>query len=52
MVDGEKLMDMFEKLELGLSPRTTFEINDGFFSEYQEKDKLGVPRPALDAARE
>ena len=40
LVDGEKLMDMFEKLELGLSPRTTYEIDDGFFNEFQEKDKL------------
>ena len=41
LVDGEKLMDMFEKLELGLLPRTTFEINDGFFNEFQEKDTIG-----------
>ena len=33
LVDGEKLLDMFEKLELGLSPRTIFDLDEKFFDE-------------------
>ena len=36
LVDGEKLVKMFEKLELGLIPRTVFDINYEFFEEFQE----------------
>jgi len=36
LVDGEKLVKMFEKLELGLIPRTVFDINYEFFKEFQE----------------
>ena len=35
LVDGEKLVAMFEKLELGLKPRTVYEIDLEFFKEYQ-----------------
>lgn len=35
LVDGEKLVDMFEKLELGLRPRKAFDIDDQFFKEYR-----------------
>ncbi len=35
LVDGEKLVAMFEKLELGLKPRTVYEIDFEFFKEYQ-----------------
>ncbi len=34
LVDGEKLLDLFEKLELGLKPRTAYEIDDGFFEDF------------------
>ncbi len=34
LVDGDKLIDMFEKLELGLMPRTTFDIDQKFFDEF------------------
>lgn len=34
LVDGEKLMEMFERLELGLKPKTTYEIDEAFFNEY------------------
>jgi restriction system protein len=34
LVDGDKLIDMFEKLELGLKPRTVFEVDDAFFAEF------------------
>ena len=36
LVDGEKLIELFAKLELGLRPVTTYEIDDGFFSEYRQ----------------
>lgn len=31
LVDGQALIDLFEKLELGLQPRTAFDVSDGFF---------------------
>ena len=31
LVDGEKLVDMLEQLELGLKPRTTYEVDATFF---------------------
>lgn len=34
LVDGENLIELFERLELGLKPVTTYEINESFFSEY------------------
>jgi restriction system protein len=36
LVDGEKLANMLEKLELGLRPRQTFEIDIPFFEEYKK----------------
>jgi restriction system protein len=35
LVDGQALVELFEKLELGLRPRTTFDVNDGFFEEFR-----------------
>lgn len=35
LVNGEKLLDMFENLELGLVPRTTYNIDLHFFKEFQ-----------------
>ncbi len=35
LVHGEKLLDMFENLELGLIPRKTFDIDVHFFKEFQ-----------------
>jgi restriction system protein len=35
LVDGEKLVSMLEKLELGLRPRQTFELDQTFFDEYK-----------------
>jgi len=37
LVDGDKLVNMFEKLELGLIPRTVYDIDLEFFKEYHEK---------------
>lgn len=36
LVDGEKLISMFERLELGLTPRTVFDIDYDFFKEFQQ----------------
>jgi restriction system protein len=36
LVDGEKLLDMFEKLELGLKPRAAFEVDDQFFEDFRK----------------
>ena len=35
LVDGEKLIGLFEQLELGLRPVTSYEINESFFLEYR-----------------
>jgi restriction system protein len=35
LVDGEKLVTIFERLELGLKPRTIYEIDPEFFKEYK-----------------
>jgi restriction system protein len=39
LVDGEKLVSMFEKLELGLTPRTVYDIDLDFFKEFFEEKK-------------
>jgi restriction system protein len=36
LVDGQSLLDLFEQLELGLQPRATFDVNEGFFDEFRE----------------
>ena len=38
LVDGEQLLEMFESLELGLIPRKTFEVDTGFFQQFQDKE--------------
>lgn len=35
LVDGEKLIDMFEKLRLGLRPVPAFEVDAAFFEEFR-----------------
>lgn len=35
LVDGEKLVDMFEKYELGLKPKTVYDIDRAFFEEFK-----------------
>jgi len=37
LVNGEKLLDMFKQLELGLKPVTTYEVDSGFFEEFRNK---------------
>jgi restriction system protein len=35
LVDGEKLVAMFERAKMGLRPVQTFEVEDGFFEEFR-----------------
>jgi restriction system protein len=35
LVNGDKLIDMFENLELGLIPRKTYDVDGRFFEEFQ-----------------
>jgi len=36
LVDGETLIQMFERLELGLIPRTTYDIDEEFFEDFKK----------------
>ncbi|HUG44272.1 MAG TPA: restriction endonuclease [Acidobacteriota bacterium] len=36
LVDGQALVDLFEKLELGLHPRSTFDVNESFIDEFRK----------------
>ena len=36
LVDGDNLVDIFERLELGLIPMRTYEIDEKFFEDYKE----------------
>lgn len=35
LVDGDRLIEMFEELSLGLRPRQDYELDDEFFNEYR-----------------
>ncbi|HYY69616.1 MAG TPA: restriction endonuclease [Terriglobales bacterium] len=35
LIDGDKLVDMLEQLELGLKPVRAFEIDESFFREFR-----------------
>lgn len=36
LVDGDKLTEMLEQLELGLKPKRTFEVDASFFKDFEE----------------
>jgi restriction system protein len=36
LIDGDKLLDMLESLEVGLRPVKTFEVDHAFFAEFRE----------------
>ena len=36
LVDGDVLVDMFERLALGLIPKQTYDIDEKFFDEYKK----------------
>jgi restriction system protein len=53
LIDGEKLIDMFQALELGLRPTTAYEIEEKFFEEFgwpSEVNKSLKPTPKDGAA--
>jgi len=35
LVDGDKLVEMFQTLELGVVPKTVYEIDDLFFDDFR-----------------
>lgn len=39
LIDGEKLVEMFEKAELGVTPKTIYEVELSFFEPYIETKK-------------
>jgi restriction system protein len=45
LIDGESLVDLLEQLELGLVPRTTFDVDFAFFEEFQEDVKVNASNP-------
>lgn len=38
LIDGQNLIEMFEELELGLKPKTVFEIDRDFFDQFGSKE--------------
>jgi restriction system protein len=36
LVDGDKLVAMFERAGVGLKPVQTFEVDEGFFEEFRK----------------
>lgn len=36
LVNGENLVELFESLELGVTPRTTYDVDESFFDEYRK----------------
>ena len=36
LVDGDKLVNMLEQLELGLKPQRTFEVDAAFFGQFEK----------------
>jgi restriction system protein len=39
LVDGEKLVEMFKRVELGVNPKTIYEVDLPFFEPYMDKEK-------------
>lgn len=39
LVDGEKLVEMFKRVELGVKPKTIYEVDLPFFEPYMDKEK-------------
>ncbi|MFM7859427.1 MAG: restriction endonuclease, partial [Flammeovirgaceae bacterium] len=38
LIDGDKLVEMFERVELGVTPKTFYEPNMAFFEPYRDKE--------------
>lgn len=41
LVDGEKLVELLEALELGLIPRTTYDVDPSFFTQFEQDAEPG-----------
>ena len=39
LVDGEKLVEIFKRVELGVKPRTVYEVDLPFFEPYMDREK-------------
>ncbi len=39
LVDGQRLVDLFKSLELGLVPRVTYDVDAAFFSQFESDDE-------------
>jgi restriction system protein len=37
LIDGQKLVEMYEEVELGVKPRTRYEPDMTFFEQYREQ---------------
>ncbi len=44
LVDGDQLVSLFEDLELGLVPRTTYDVDPAFFEQFQLSDDSSRPQ--------
>jgi restriction system protein len=51
LIDGEKLVEMFERLELGLKAVKTYEIDYRFFEEFDQKPNQALAGDAEKAPR-
>lgn len=40
LIDASKLIDLFEKVQLGLIPKVVYEVDLNFFEPYLEKEKI------------
>ena len=36
LVNGDNLVELFQSLELGVTPRITYDVDEAFFDEYRE----------------
>jgi restriction system protein len=41
LVDGDKLVEMFIAVELGVRPKTVYEVENSFFAEYMPNETTG-----------
>jgi len=37
LIDGKKLVELFEKVELGVKPKIVYEVDYNFFETYMKK---------------
>lgn len=51
LIDGEKLVDMCQQLELGLKPIAAFEVDEQYFAEFQASGKVSQSKRSTRARR-